>query len=101
MKTNSESLSQEAVSLTGNGKWKNLKIIKRPMKLGLWNTRTLYKTGNKMFLVGKMEKYNIGKCGICETHLTGSNTEIIKGWLLVNSGMDDIHRHGVGLLLSP
>ena len=59
MKTNSESLSQEAVSLTGNGKWKNLKIIKRPMKLGLWNTRTLYKTGNKMFLVEEMEKYNI------------------------------------------
>ena len=59
MKTNSESLSQEAVSPTRDDKRKNLKIIKRPMKLGLWNTRTLYKTGNKMFLVEEMEKYNI------------------------------------------
>ena len=71
------------------------------MRLGLWNTRTLCKTGNKMFLVGEMDKYNIDVCVICETHLTGSNTEIIEGWLLLNSEMDDIHRHGVGLLLSP
>ena len=26
---------------------------------------------------------------------------MIEGWLLLNSGMDDIHRHGVGFLLSP
>ena len=26
---------------------------------------------------------------------------MIEGWLLHNSGMDNIHRHGVGFLLSP
>ena len=101
MKTNGESLSQEAVSPTGGGKWKNLKITKRPMRLGLWNTRTLCKTGNKIFLVGEMDKYNIDVCGICETHLIGLNSEMIEDWLLLNSGMVYIHRHGVGLLLSP
>ena len=48
-----------------------------------------------------MDKYNIDVCGICETHLTGLNSEMIEDWLLLNSGMVDIHRHGVGLLLSP
>ena len=71
------------------------------MRIGLWNTRTLCKTGNKIFLVREMDKYNINVCWICGTHLTVSNTEMIVGWLLLTSGMDDIHRHGVGLLLSP
>ena len=101
MKTNGESLAQEAFSKTGVGKRKNLKVIKKPTRLGLWNTRTLYKTENKTFLVGEMEKCNIDICGICKTHLTRSNTEIIEGCLLINSGMDDIRRHGVSLLLSP
>ena len=48
-----------------------------------------------------MNKYNIDVCRVCQTHLTVSNTEMIEGWLLLNSGMDDIHRHGVGFLFSP
>lgn len=66
MKTNGESLFQEAVSPTGVSKQKNLKITMRPMRLGLWNTKTLCKTENKIFLVGEMDKYNIDVCGICE-----------------------------------
>ena len=47
MKTNGESLFQEAVSPTTVGKRKNLKITMRPMRLGLWNTRTLCRQGIK------------------------------------------------------
>ena len=101
MTNNGKSLFQEATSLFRVDMPKNLNIITKPIRLGLWNTRTLYKTGNKNFLMREMEKYNIDVCGICRTHLTGSNTETISGWLLLNPGMDDIHRQGVGLLLSP
>ena len=101
MTTNGQSLSQDTVSTIRGIKRESLKFIKNPIKVGLWNVKTLYKHGNKDLLVSEMERYKLDMCGVCETHLTGSGSEIINGWLLVNSDKDDHHTHGVVLLLSP
>ena len=100
MTTGNQSLFQDVVSPTRGSKRENLNYTKRPLRVGLWNTRTIYKKGNKEQLVKELERYNIDICGVCETHLTGTDVEKIEGWTLINSGQEDIHAHGVGLVLS-
>lgn len=68
--------------------------------MGLWNTRTLYKTSNKEQLVNELERYSIDICEVCETHLLGTDIEKIERWTLLNSGQDNNHAKGVGVVMS-
>ena len=76
--------------------------LNESMKIGNWNVRTLYQTGNIAMVSREMTKRGIDIMGISETHWTGQGkTELSEGDTIIYSGRDDDnHRQGVGILMS-
>ena len=75
---------------------------KYTMKIGNWNVRTLYRSGNIAQAAREMTKRGIDVMGISETHWTGQGTmRLAEGETIIYSGRDDDnHREGVGILMS-
>lgn len=75
---------------------------KNTLKIGNWNVRTLYKAGNLAQAAREMNRRGISIMGIIETHWTGQGKlQIAEGETIIYSGReDDIHRAGVGMLMS-
>ena len=75
---------------------------KHTMKIGNWNVRTLYKSGNIIQVAREMTSRNIDIMGISETHWVGQGKiQLAEGETIIYSGReDDIHREGVGILMS-
>ena len=72
------------------------------LKIGNWNVRTLYRSGNIAQAVRELTSRNIDIMGISETHWTGQGkVQLAEGETIIYSGRDDdIHREGVGILMS-
>ena len=72
------------------------------MKIGNWNVRTLYTSGNLTLAAREMTTRGIDIMGISETHWTGQGRiELAEGETIIYSGRDDDnHRQGVGILMS-
>ena len=75
---------------------------KNVTKIGNWNVRTLYQSGNIAQATREMVKRDIDVMGISETHWTGQGKlQLPGGEIIIYSGReDDIHRGGVGILMS-
>ena len=75
---------------------------KYTMKIGNWNVRTLYRSGNIAQAAREMTRRGIDVMGISETHWTGQGTmQLAEGETIIYSGRDDDnHREGVGILMS-
>ena len=75
---------------------------KNTLKIGNWNVRTLYRTGNLAQAAREMNRRGISIMGISETLWTGQGKlQIAEGETIIYSGReDDIHRAGVGILMS-
>ncbi|XP_072051743.1 craniofacial development protein 2-like [Amphiura filiformis] len=73
---------------------------KETIGIGTWNVRTLYQTGNFEILLNQIEKYKWEILGIAETHWIDSGEFISKGYKILCSGNDSIHRAGVAILLN-
>ena len=75
---------------------------RRDMKIGNWNVRTLHRTGNVAQVAREMGKRGIDIIGISETHWTDQGrVQLAGGETIIYSGRDDnIHRAGVGILMS-
>ena len=76
--------------------------LKNITKIGNWNVRTLYQSGNIAQATREMVKRDIDVMGISETHWTGQGKlQLPGGETIIYSGReDDIHRGGVGILMS-
>ena len=72
------------------------------MRIVNWNVRTLYSSGNVAQAAREMSRRDIDIMGISETHWTGQGKmQLRDGETLVYSGREDnIHREGVGILMS-
>ena len=73
------------------------------IKIGNWNVRTLYRSGNIAQVTREMTSRDIDIMGISETHWIGQGKiqPIAEGDTVINSGRDDsIHRKRVGMLMS-
>ena len=70
---------------------------KHAMRIGNWNVRTLYSSGNIAQATREMNKKNIDIMGISETHWTGQGKMTLQDdKTMIYSGRDDnIHREGV------
>ena len=82
---------------------KSLLHPKNTTKIGNWNVRTLYQSGNIAQAAREMVKRDIDIMGISETHWTGQQgkLQLPRGKTIIYSGReDDIHREGVGILMS-
>ena len=82
-----------------------IKLLIHPkysMKIGNWNVRTLYRSGNTAQVAREMKRRGIDVMGISETHWTGQRTmQLADGKTIIYSGRDDDnHREGVGMLMS-
>ena len=75
---------------------------KNVMKIGNWNMRTLYQSGNIAQASREMKKRGIEIMGISETHWTGQGKVVLEGGdTIIYSGReDDNHRGGVGILMT-
>ena len=75
---------------------------KRVTKIGNWNVRTLYESGNIAQAAREMAKREIDIMGISETHWIGNGKlQLQEGEIIIYSGREDnIHRQGVGILMS-
>ena len=81
---------------------KSLLQPKNTTNIGNWNVRTLYQSGNIAQAAREMVKRDIDIMGISETHWTGQGKlQLPRGETIIYSGReDDIHREGVGILMS-
>ena len=72
------------------------------MKIGKWNVRTLYQSGNIAQASREMKKKGIDIMGISETHWTGEGKVVLqRGDTIIHSAReDDNHRGGVGILMT-
>ena len=73
---------------------------KRVATLGTWNVRTLYAAGAAAVLVKKLERLRWDVIGLAETHWTGAQEYCVQEYKVINSGRENEHRAGVGLILS-
>lgn len=75
---------------------------KSTMKIGNWNVRTLYTSGNIILAAREMTNRKIDIMGISDTHWTGQGkVEFAGGETIIYSGRDDDHhREGMGILMS-
>ena len=75
---------------------------KSKVHIGNWNVRTLYQASNASQVSAIMDKLKIDVLGISETHWTGSGKMIIdqNKTILYSGREDDIHREGVGIMIS-
>ena len=72
---------------------------KNVMKIGNWNMRTLYQSGN---IAQGSFKRDEEIMGISETHWTGQGKVVLEGGdtVIYSSREDDNHRGGVGILMT-
>ena len=84
------------------GQMRPLVSPKNVMKIGNWNVRTLYQSGNIAQASREMKKRGIDIMGISETHWTGQGKVVLqRGDTIIHSGReDDNHRGGVGILMT-
>ena len=92
--------------------WETVHGLSRPMilsshkilKLGTWNIRTLYQAGKLENVAREMLRYNLEILGLAEVRWDNSGEhKLLSGQKLLYSGVqtqDQVHTHGVGLLLS-
>ena len=75
---------------------------KYTMKIGTWNIRTLYRSGNIAQVAREMKRRGIDVMGISETHWMGQGTmQLADGETIIYSRRDDDnHREGVCMLMS-
>ncbi|XP_060069052.1 craniofacial development protein 2-like [Ylistrum balloti] len=75
---------------------------KSTTKIGNWNVRTLYQSGNVAQVAREMTRRDKDIMGISETHWTGrGKIKIAERETIIYPGRDDnIHREGVAILLS-
>ena len=74
---------------------------KRVLYIGTWNVRTL-RTGHWDILLEEARKFHVDLLGLCETHLTNTETLFDKDYFTVLlSSRTDVGREGVGILISP
>src|SRR6218665_3856612 len=71
-------------------------LAKRVATFGTWNVRTLYAA----VLVKELERLRWDVIGLAETHWTGAQEYWVQGYKIINSGRENEHRAGVGLILS-
>ena len=75
---------------------------KRDLYIGRWNVRTLRTAGHWDVLVEEARKFHVDLLGLCETHLTNTETLIDKDeFKVLLSSRADVGREGVGILISP
>jgi len=72
------------------------------LKVGNWNVRMLYRSGNIAQAAREMKRKCIDIVGISETYWTGQGkVQLAEGETTVYSGRDvDNHRQGVSILMS-
>ena len=75
---------------------------KHALKVGNWNVRMLYRSGNITKVTREMKRKGIDIMGITETHWTcQGKVQLAEGDTIIYSGKeDDNHRQGVGILMS-
>ena len=75
---------------------------KEVLKVGNWNVRTLYRSGNLAQVAREMTRRGIDITGISETHWVGQGkVQLAGGHTIIYSGRDDNnHREGVGILMA-
>ena len=75
---------------------------RKTTKIGNWNVRTLYQSGNIAQVAREMAKKRIDIMGLSETHWTGQGKmKLQSGETIIYAGRDDdTHRRGVGILMS-
>ena len=75
---------------------------KQVLKVGNWNVRTLYRSGNLAQVAREMTRRGIDITGISETHWVGQGkVQLAGGHTIIYSGRDDNnHREGVGILMA-
>ena len=73
---------------------------KRVATFGTWNVSTLYAAGAAAVLVKELERLRWHVIGLAETHWTGAQEYWVQGYKIINSGRENEHRAGVGLILS-
>ena len=72
------------------------------LNIGTWNVRTLRTEGNWDILLEEARRFEIDILGLCETHLTDTETLINKDeyTILLSSRKDGVSREGVGLMIT-
>ena len=87
---------KEAFDLT-----RTLASPRHQLRVGMWNTRTMFETGRTAQVIGEMQRYRLNILGLSEVRWTGSGKYVAPtGEIMYYSGRgDDQHRQGVGLLL--
>ena len=72
------------------------------LNIGTWNVRTLKKAGHWDILLEEARRFDLDILGLCETHLTGTETLINKEEysILLSSRKDNTSREGVGIMIS-
>lgn len=70
------------------------------MTVGCWNVRTLYSAGALQILIQELGRLKWDIIGIAETHWTGIDDKRLMNYRILSSGREDVHRSGVGLILS-
>ena len=73
------------------------------LRIGFWNIRTLREKGKSALIALEMDRYKLDILGLSEVRWTSSGeVKLATGHLLLYSGHtneDNIHEHGVGVLL--
>lgn len=63
--------------------------------------RTLYRSGNITIVAKEMSRRIVNVMSISEAHWTGDGeVDLAEEETIINSGRDDTHREGVGILMS-
>ena len=103
MKRNTQTRKEGEAQMKPNpmiNKTRSLFTAKNVSRIGFWNVRTLNQEPNIEILARIAKKYKIDLLGISETHLIGQELKNVGDRVLLLSGSDEHHRHGVGLMLS-
>ena len=71
------------------------------LRIGNWNTQTMYQTGKTAQVLKEMQRYRLNILGVSEVRWTGADKiSFATGEVMYYSGRDDEqHREGVGLIL--
>ena len=69
-------------------------------RIGTWNVRTLYQVGKMAQTIREFQRYRLDILGLTEVRWTGSGKISNGGTTLINSGTQDVHHRGVGIMLS-
>ena len=76
-----------------------LKTRGKPLRIGTWNVRTMYKAGNLDNGIQKMKNMKLDIMGISETRWTESGQSTTGNHTMIYSGGIK-HKHGVGFILN-